>query len=97
MTKYNHITVNMSIEHKRPTLRDVCKYVVPKYAHEWKYLGALLDFDQAELDIILTDSHHISKDCCRMLLSTWLERNSVASWDQLLLAIDNLAYQGMKL
>ena len=69
--------------------------MVPKYAHEWRFLGTLLKFDQAHLDIIYSDYRNDSKECCRKLLSTWLEKFPDALWDQLLSAIDDVAYQGM--
>ena len=75
--------------------------MVPEYAHKWMYLGAILHFKQAELEIIFKNFRNDSEECCRSLLSRWLERNPVASWDQLLSAIDELpplseiGYQGM--
>ena len=75
---------------KRPTLRDVYKYVVPEYAHNWRYLGALLHFTHAEMEIIFSDFRNDSQECCRNLLSRWLEKNPDASWNQLFLAFDNL-------
>ena len=90
----------ISIEYKRPELRDVYRYVVPEYASKWRYLGALLHFKEAELEIIFSNFRHDSEECCRDLLSRWLETYSDASWDQLLSAIDNLpplskfVYQG---
>ena len=83
-----------SVEYKTPTLHDVYKYVVPKHAHMWEHLGALLHFSQAELDIILANYFYDNKKCCGKLLSMWLQKNCDASWDQLLTAIDDL---GMKL
>ena len=83
-------TLSILIEYKRPTLRDVYKYVVPKYAHEWRFLGGLLHFEQAELDIIFSDFRNDSKECFRRLLSIWLDKNSDASWNQLISAIDEI-------
>ena len=91
------------IGNKRPKLRDLYKYVVPKCAHKWRYLGALLHFDQTELDIIFSNLRNDSEECCRSLLSRWLEKNRGVSWNQLLSAIDDLSqpqltkvvYQGM--
>ena len=98
-----HVTIIVSIGYKRPTLGDVYKHVVPEYAHKWKYLGALLHFDQAELEIIFSNFRNDSEECCRSLLSRWLQKNPDASWDQMFLAIDDLSqlllseitYQGM--
>ena len=67
------------------------RYVVPEYAHEWKYLGILLKFEKAELDIIFSDYRNDSKECCRNLLSQWLEKHHDASWDQLFLAINDIS------
>ena len=80
-------------ENKRPTLRDVYRHVVPNYAHKWRYLGNQLQFSQAELDIIFSNFHNDSEDCCRNLMSRWLNKSSNATWDQLLTAIDNLPQQ----
>ena len=88
-------------EYKRPKLRDIYRYVVPKYAHNWEYLGTLLYFDQAELMTISKNFRNDSEECCRNLMSRWLDKNHDASWDQLLSATDDLsshpdfAYQSM--
>ena len=66
------------------------RYVVPKYAHEWRYLGALLKFEQAELEIIFSDYRNDSKECCRSLLSQWLNKHHDASWNQLFSAINDI-------
>ena len=79
-------------EYKRPNLRDVYRYVVPKYAHKWRYLGAQLHFEQAELDIIFSNFRNDSEECCRNLLSRWLEKNADASWAHLFSAIDSVPY-----
>ena len=71
----------LCIEYKRPELRDVYRYVVPKYAHKWRYLGALLKFKQAELDIIFSNFRNDAEECCRSLLSRWLEKSPNATWD----------------
>ena len=72
------------------------KYVIPKYAHNWRYLGASLHFDHAEMEIIFSDFCNDSKECYRSLLSRWLEKSTDASWDQLFSAIDDLPeYQGI--
>ena len=87
-----------SIGHKRPTLCDVYKFVVPECAHNWRYLGTLLHFKQAELGIIFSNFRNDAEECCRSLLSRWLEKNPDASWDQLFSAVDDLpelAYQGI--
>ena len=75
-----YVSLCVLIGNKRPTLHDVYNYVVPKCAHKWKFLGVLLHFDQDELDIIFSNFHNDSEECCRSLLSRWLEKNSVASW-----------------
>ena len=71
------------------------KHVVLRYAHKWRFLGTLLKVDEAELDIIHCNCPNDSKECCRRLLSTWLETFPDALWDQLLSAIDDLSYQGI--
>ena len=71
------------------------KHVVCRYAPKWRFLGTLLRVDEADLDIIHSDCPNDSKECCRRLLSTWLEKFPDALWDQLLSAIDDLSYQGI--
>ena len=77
------------------------RYVVPQYAHRWRYLGALLHFEQPELDIISINFRNDAEECCRSLLSRWLEKNQDACWNHLFSAIDNLIppsgtiYQGV--
>ena len=66
------------------------RYVVPEYAHKWRYLGALLKFEQAELDIIFSNYRNDSEECFRSLLSRWLEKHHDASWNQLFLAINDI-------
>ena len=91
MEAMQHLYILLScIGWKRPALRDVYKYVVPEYAHNWRYLGASLHFDHAEMEIIFSDFRNDSKECCRYLLSRWLEKNPGAIWDWLLSAIDDL-------
>ena len=83
----------MFIECKRPTFRDVYNYVVPKCAHKWRFLGVLLHFDQAELDTIFSNFRNDSEDCCRNLLSRWLEKTPIlhgVSCFQLLMIFHNL-------
>ena len=60
----------------------MCKYVVPEYTHQWQYLGSLLNFRQAELGIIFSNYRNDAEECCRDLMSRWLEKNPIASWDQ---------------
>ena len=69
--------------------------MVLKYSYKWRFLGTLLKFDEAELDIIHSDCPNDSEECCMRLLSTWLEKFPDALWDHLLSAIDDLSYQGM--
>ena len=80
----------ISLEFKRPKLRHVYKYVVPEYAHRWRYLGALLGFKQSELELIFSNFRNDTEECCRSLLSRWLEKCKNTSWDHLLRAIDDL-------
>ena len=88
--EHAYIKCSYSTETEKPTLRDVCRHVVPNYAHKWRNLGAQLQFDQAELDIVFSNHHNDSEGCCRDLMSRWLQRFPTATWDQLLTAIDDL-------
>ena len=88
---HSYILLCTFIGNKRPTLGDLYNYVVPKFAHKWRFLGALLHFDQTELDIIFSNFRNDVEECCRSLLSRWLKKTADASWDQLFPAIDNLS------
>ena len=93
--KYFDGNICPSIGYKRPTHYDVYKYVVPRYAHKWRFLGKLLKFDEAELMMICSNCYNDSQECFMMLFSIWLREFPDASWDHLLSAIDDLVYQGM--
>ena len=64
---------------------------MPEYADKWRYLGVLLDFRPAELNIIFSNFRNDTEECCRNLLSRWLEKCENATWDHLLRAIDDLS------
>ena len=51
----------------------------------------LLSFDECELDIVFSNFPNDSEQCCKKLLSRWLQKEPHASWDQLHLAISKLA------
>ena len=90
---FTYVRMHFTTGNERPTLRDVCRHVVPNYAHKWRYLGDQLHFDEAELEIIFSNFRNDSEKCCRDLMSRWLNKDSNATWDQLLTAIDNLPQQ----
>ena len=69
----------------KPLLRDLYKHITPRYATEWKVIGTLLGQPSAELMFIGANFANASRDCCKMVLKKWLEKDSTASWGKLFL------------
>ena len=75
----------------KPTEKELAHHVVPYCAAQWKFLGDALGFCSYEIDIIESNCHYIVEDCCRKLLHTWLQRNTDASWEALISALNSPA------
>ena len=61
-----------------------------EYAHIWEELGYQLKFHESEIKVIHKNHPNDAEECCKDLLHRWLRKQANATWDQLLLAIDNL-------
>ena len=75
---------------EKPAIKDIHNHVVPKWASKWKQLGTQLNIDQHLMDIIECDNPNDCKSCCCEMFSKWLDINPVASWDDIITAVDNL-------
>jgi len=65
--------------------------VIPSYAKHWKQIGTELQLDRPALDNIEANyATHPNKveQCCRKVISQWLDVNIAATWMKLFNAID---------
>ena len=78
-------------ENERPTMRDLNRYVVRKYAADWYDIGIELGLELGVLDIIENDHHQRSVACFQKTLDKWLKLNSNdATWTTLEVALTNV-------
>ena len=80
---------------ERPEIKDLYKYVVPKWASKWRELGTQLDVAQHLMDIIERDHPNDCMGCCIKLFSDWLDSNLTASWGDVITAVDGISTDGM--
>ena len=80
-----------------PNIKDIRNYVVPKWAAKWRQLGTQLNIDQHVMDIVECDNRNDCRSCCLKMFCKWLEINHVASWEDILTAVDSLSPDGMQL
>ena len=69
-----------------PTFSELHKCIVPKFSAVWEKLGAALSLDKNQLAIISKNNAynpHRSEDCCRDMLTKWLQVNTSATWSVL--------------
>ena len=87
-----------SLEHDRPSQKDLNVYVVPYVTLKWKALGeVLLDDDilaKNPLEIINTNNPQDVQECCKQMFIKWLDTDNDASWKKLIAA---LLYPGVEL
>ena len=80
-----------SLEHDRPSQKDLNVYVVPYVTLKWKALGeVLLDDDilaKNPLEIINTDNPQNVQECCKQMFIKWLATDNDASWKKLIEAL----------
>ena len=78
------------IESKKPTTKDLNRYVVRKFACDWKDIGIELGLDLNVLKIIARDNPQESEACLREALDKWLKLNTDATWKTLEVALTNV-------
>ena len=82
---------NLLIENKRPTMRDLNRYVIKKYASDWEIIAIELGLDLDMLKIIERIYPLQSKACLRETLDKWLNLNiDDATWRTLEVALTNV-------
>ena len=80
---------NIHAESTKPELKDLCKYVTPRYASYWKEIGIFLDFKPEQLDIIKMDNPADAKRSCTDMFIKWLQIDPNASWEKFFTALDS--------
>ena len=73
---------------KRPTIKDLCKYVLPLYAARWKKIGIFLGIQLEQLNVIKLDNPGDTNGCCIDLFGKWLEGTDNVTWEKMFDAID---------
>jgi len=71
----------------RPEAHEINKYVVTKYAPEWRELGEALGMSPEILNIIHTDHPNSCEERCKTMLRRWLQQDPSATWGTLVDAI----------
>ena len=74
-------------------MKDLNRYVISRYAAEWKDIGTELDLDIDELNIIEKDNLGQSKICFQKTLDKWLKGTANATWRTLEVALTNVRRQ----
>ena len=74
-----------------PLLKDLCEYVTPQYASDWKVIGTLLGISSEILDSIEYDNRGKVNPCCNAMFKRWLKVDITASWEKLFTVIESPA------
>jgi len=74
-------------------MKTLNRYVVSKYASEWKDVGMELDIDIDELNIIEKDNLRQSKMYFQKTLEKWLKMSTNPTWSTLEAALTNVRRQ----
>ena len=82
-------------EDERPSMKDLYRYVVHKYASDWSDIAIELGLE-ASIKIIETD-HQKCGDCLKETLRKWLDSTPCATWKILEVAITNVKRTQMSL
>lgn len=67
-------------------MKDLHDHVVREVAHKWSDLGVQL-LKPRTINIIKSDHPHDSVECCKCVLTEWLDTSDNATWNQLIEAI----------
>ena len=72
-----------------PKLKDLYNLITPEYAAHWKVIGTLLGIEKGILDAIEVGFPTNTLWCCNKLLDTWVERDTNATWKNIIEVIDS--------
>ena len=73
-----------------PTMKDLNRHIVSKYAARWKDIGRELGLDSHELITVDKNHHNQIEEGIRELLHKWMNTISNATWEKLLVALKKL-------
>ena len=76
------------IETKRPTMKELNRYVVNQYAAYWRDIGFELDLECSKIDNIKAN-YFKCEECLYEVLKAWLQLKDDATWKTLEIAIVN--------
>jgi len=85
---YSCVWLFFITEDDRPSLRDLNRYVIHKFASDWEDIGIELGLDE-QIASIKKDYQQCT-DCHREVLKKWLESTPHATWKTLEVAITNM-------
>ena len=86
------------IENEMPTMKDLSRYVIKKYASDWKSIGLELGIDNHSLKNIKTDNPKDCVACLQETLEKWMEIDTEGvTWKILELALTNVNRANLKL
>lgn len=91
--------LNYYIEGDTPTMKDLNRYVIKKYAADWIDIGLELGLENSMLCTIEADYPNKSVTCLRNVLDKWLKLNTSgnATWKILEIALTNVRRQQLGL
>ena len=85
-------------ENDTPTMRDLSRYVIKKYASDWKSIGLELGLDNHLLKNIKSDNPLNCVACLQETLEKWMDLNTEGvTWETLELALTNVNRANLKL
>ena len=73
-----------------PSLKQLCEYVIPCYASQWKVIGSLLGLSSDKMWNIEAEWSTDVESCCHEMLMAWLDVDTTASWKKLHNAVNSL-------
>ena len=90
--KYICFCLCLHLGSDRPKLSELCDHVRVGVAPYWYDLGMqLLNEEQSKkLNVIQADHPGDSEKCCTALFDYWLQANTAASWDKLIIALNHI-------
>ena len=86
---YTYFCILLS-ETECPDLKDLCTYVLPLYAAQWKKIGIFLGMQSGRLDVIKANNPNNADGCCIDLFTEWLQCEKYPTWGKMFKVIDLL-------
>ena len=87
---YNYLVRSVFVEQSTPTMQDLNRYVIKKYAPDWEDIGLELGLQLNTLEIFSKNNQKECVSCFRSTLNEWLKLNPNATWSMLEVAITNV-------